>query len=231
MAGERETPGLGLKIGWDDGSSGYAPDINTSFRLLSAIVQGMVVSRTTSLPGTPSVGEEGFIYIVPEGDSNEFYVAIWDEDLDTETPGWVFISPRIGWSFYVNDEAQYVSFQGYVDGWEPLNQHIGMGGGDISFETRSASGAFVAGDFDGTTMQQCTNSSDITLTIPASLTVTGMALVWRAGTGNVTIAGAGGVTVNAADDELTLNAQHSTCAIIQTAADTYLVVGDLTSAP
>lgn len=231
MAGERAVPGLGLKIGWDDGSSGYAPDINSALRVLSAVVQGMVVSRTTAIPVTPALGEEGFIYLVPDGAANENTVAVWDEDLLTGTPGWVYIPPTLGWSLYVEDEAQYVSYQGAVDGWQELYQHIGTPAAEITFDVQTASGNFVSADFGGDRMLKCTNSTDIIMTIPVDLVTTGIGLVWRAGTGNVTIAGAVGVTVVAAESELSLASQDSTCAIIKTGTNAFLVVGDLTVAP
>jgi len=94
MAGERTLPGLGLKAGWTAGSAGYGPDIETNYRILSALVQGNVISRTTALPSSGSTGD---IYLVQTGDANAESVAIWDED-NGAAASWIYLVPEEGHS-------------------------------------------------------------------------------------------------------------------------------------
>ncbi|AGH31476.1 hypothetical protein LOKG_00040 [Loktanella phage pCB2051-A] len=121
MAGERTLPGVGLKAGWTIGSNGYAPDIETNFRTISALMQAGVKSRTATLPGSPTVGD---IYLVKSDDpTNPNKVAIWD----THNGGalqWNYVTPKSGWTIYVIDEAAAVTWNGTA--WRPL------GGYDIT---------------------------------------------------------------------------------------------------
>jgi hypothetical protein len=72
-----------------------------------------------------------------------------------------------------------------------------------------------------------TSSSTANITIPAATFAAGdIIYVSRNGTGAVGIVGAGGTTVNATPGT-TLRAQYSACAIICTASNTFLLVGDL----
>jgi hypothetical protein len=73
------------------------------------------------------------------------------------------------------------------------------------------------------------NASPMTLTIPNSSTVTFPVgtniLLQRLGAGTLTIAGAGGVTVQTAST-LTARAQYSMLGLIQTALNTWVLMGD-----
>lgn len=116
----RTLPGLGLTGFWDLGENGWKPGMDTNLQKLSAIVNGSVKSRTTALPGSPTVGD---IYIVPSTDpTNPNKVAIWDGASGSEA--WVYLTPKTGWAFYVIDEAKNYQFGGSV--WV---EFAGAGGG------------------------------------------------------------------------------------------------------
>ena len=76
------------------------------------------------------------------------------------------------------------------------------------------------------------NGSAITLTVPtdatANFTIGDRVDIVQTGAGQVTVVGAGGVTVNATPG-LKLSTQWSAASLIKRAANTWLLVGDLTS--
>ena len=105
---ERTLPGLGLTGFWDYGATGWNDANDVNLQTLSAIAGQSVKSRTSALPGTPTLGD---IYLVPSSDGthpNE--LAIWDGPSGSEA--WVYKTPAEGWSFYVIDEAANYQFDG-----------------------------------------------------------------------------------------------------------------------
>ena len=99
----------------------------------------------------------------------------------------------------------------------------------ISINARGA-GAYTFVLADQNKLVAVTDASLVTLTIPPNASVAfpvGATMdVARLGAGAVVIAGGAGVTVNATPG-LSLRAQYSTCTLIQRAANTWLLVGDL----
>jgi hypothetical protein len=119
----RALPGLGLTGFWPLGNSGWKPGMDVNLQTLSALVCGAVVSRTASLPGSPSLGS---VYIVPAGaPSNANRLAIWDGAPGAEA--WVYLLPKAGWHFYVVDESLNVQWNG--TSWAVF---AGSGGGGVS---------------------------------------------------------------------------------------------------
>lgn len=108
MAGERTLPGLGLTAFWNLGSNGWKTKNDENLLTLSALVQLSVISRTTSLPGSPSQGD---IYIDPDG-SPEGQIALYDNS------AWVYLTPKKGMLAAVEDENAFVWFNGSA--WEAL---------------------------------------------------------------------------------------------------------------
>lgn len=114
MAGERTLPGLGLKAFWTLGSNGWKPDMDANFRILSALVQAVVISGTTPLP----TGSNGDMYIVTTG-ANVNDIAIKDNG------AWVYLTPRKGTRVYLADLGAYTHW----DGVEWVLEESGGGGG------------------------------------------------------------------------------------------------------
>lgn len=84
---------------------------------------------------------------------------------------------------------------------------------------------------DAGKMVRMTNVAAITLTVPTNATaafpVGTEIILTQGGAGTVTVAGAVGVTVNSASAMLDLYEQYSAAALIKTAADIWLLAGDI----
>ncbi len=124
MAGERTLPGLGLTGFWDLGSDGWKNANDVNLRVLSAVAQLSVISMTTSLP----TGSNGDIYIIPDGDTDEFKVAVKDNG------AWVLLTPQEGWRAWVKDTNRNVVFDGSV--WGDGQAWLGIGGGQPDANAR-----------------------------------------------------------------------------------------------
>ena len=118
MAGERTLPGLGLTGYWNAGDNSWKPGMDVNLLKLSTIVNGVVLSRATSLPGSPVQGE---VYIVPAADANGNDLAIYDNG------AWTYVTPNVGWLLYVVDETKHYRFE--AAGWVEFAPAIGGGGG------------------------------------------------------------------------------------------------------
>lgn len=105
---ERTLPGLDLTGFWPLGDNSWKDGMDTNLQVLSALTQFSVISRTTTLPGSPS---DGAIYIVPsDAGSNANDVAIWDGPSGSEQ--WVYLTPKEGWRGWVQDDDEIVVFDG-----------------------------------------------------------------------------------------------------------------------
>jgi hypothetical protein len=95
----------------------------------------------------------------------------------------------------------------------------------IAINPQTTAYTLVAGD--KSKLVTVTSASTANVTVPAATFDAGdIIYVSRSGTGAVGIVGAGGTTINATPGT-TLRAQYSACAIICTASNTFLLVGDL----
>jgi len=90
---------------------------------------------------------------------------------------------------------------------------------------------FVAADANNTVVS-LTNASAITLTVPPNSSVAfpvgAILQFYQGGAGQVTVAAGSGVTINYTPG-LKLRAQNSAATLIQTAANTWLLTGDVTA--
>lgn len=218
MAGERQMPGLGLYAGWTPGSNGWGDQNDSNWRIVSALLNGAVISRTTALPGSPSDGD---IYIVPSAaGSNANEVAIRDNG------SWVYLTPMEGWMLHVSDEGDFVKWDGSA--W--VAAFTGGGGGSgpsLTVDTKTASYTLAAGDFDGETLIAMNVASGNTVTLNSGLGVTLPVHITQIGSGQTTIVAGSGVTLHSAGGALLLRAQYSSASIIPLGSETYLVVGDI----
>lgn len=99
---ERQLPGLGLTGFWTPGGDGWDVGMDANLRMLSAVTQMGVLSKTTDLPATPTDGQ---IFIVPSGtDANK--IAIRDNG------AWVHVTPKAGWRAWIADTSKYAHFDG-----------------------------------------------------------------------------------------------------------------------
>lgn len=115
---QRALPGLGLTGFWDLGYDGWKTENDDNLLKSSVLIQSVVLSRVTALPGSPTNGD---IYIVPSGGhANEFAVR--------DNGAWYYIVPQTGWLAYVADEDAYIRFS--AGAWDLLTS-TGSGLGDV----------------------------------------------------------------------------------------------------
>jgi hypothetical protein len=97
----------------------------------------------------------------------------------------------------------------------------------------SASTSYTLGTNDTGKALVLTNSSAITLTIPADNTynfaIGQTFVVIQNGTGAITVAAASGVTLNSKSSYVKTSGQFAEARLIKTASNTWLLSGDLTS--
>lgn len=118
----RTLPGAGLTAYWALGDNTYKAAMDQNFRLISALLSGAVISRTTTLPGSGAIGD---IYIVPSAaPSNPNSIAIWDGEVGAKA--WVYVIPKVGWHLYVTDTSENVQWTGSA--WAVF---AGGGGGGV----------------------------------------------------------------------------------------------------
>jgi len=215
----RTLPGLGLTGYWDLGADGWKDAMDTNLRVLSVIAGGLVKSRVAALPGSPAAGD---IYIVPSGaGSHPNEIAVYDGP--TGSLAWVYLVPKKGSLFYVEDESKTYRWNGTA--WVEF--------GDVKTSTvveKTASYAAVAGDFTGMNTIKMNVATSNTLTIPSGLVVTEPLMVIQTGLGQTTIAAGVGVTIHTSETTK-LRAQYSAVSLIPDGTDTYILVGDLELAP
>lgn len=88
----RTLPGIGLKGFWGEGFDHWGDENDANLRLLSALVQGNVVSKVAATPGAPANGD---VYLFTAAHPTQAgKVAIRDNG------AWVYVTPAEGWLFY-----------------------------------------------------------------------------------------------------------------------------------
>lgn len=104
MAGERVVPGLGGLISafWTHHSDGWHTKMDTNLRALASLTQLSVISRVTSVPGSPTDGD---IHIVTAG-GDENKVAVRDNG------AWVYFTPVEGWAAWDRATDEPLRFDG-----------------------------------------------------------------------------------------------------------------------
>lgn len=221
MAGERQLPGLGLHAYWASGSDGYRAQHSGGIRVLSALTQLSVKSRSTALPGSPTLGD---IYIVPaSAGTNANQVAIRDFEADDVTEAWVYLPAIEGMVAHVRDEDVYVRFNGSA--WTYLGTvkapaELAVSGGSNLGNGHFAPNVLVtASPATGTTA---------TVTVPSGLSPFSTCHIVNLGAGDLTIAAGTGVTLQSKAAAFTLSGAYSFASIIpRQTANNYLVIGDL----
>lgn len=119
----RTLPGSGLTGFWPLGNNTYKDAMDVNLRLISVMLAGSAISRTTAIPGSGSLGN---VYIVPAAaPSNANSVAVWDGAPGSEA--WVYLTPKLGWHLYVDDTNENVQWDGSA--WAVF---AGSGGGGSS---------------------------------------------------------------------------------------------------
>lgn len=126
----RTLPGSGLTGFWPLGNNTYKDAMDANLRLISVMLAGSAISRTTTIPGSGSIGN---VYIVPAAaPSNANSVAVWDGAPGSEA--WVYLTPKLGWHLYVDDTNENVQWDGIA--WVVFAGSGGGGGGAGNYDLR-----------------------------------------------------------------------------------------------
>jgi hypothetical protein len=113
---EQNTPNLSLSFRYTLGESGWNTGYDTNWRLLEMLLQGNVLSAsTTAEPGSPNDGD---LYIVPASATGTDWagedekLAYYDGSASGGADEWVFVTPLEGMRFFAADESQPYLFDG-----------------------------------------------------------------------------------------------------------------------
>lgn len=116
MASSNEPRG-GLDYGWDEGESGWKPEMDTNLLKISRLVLGGgVLDRDlTAPPGSPSTGDAYIVGPSATGAwaSQDDNIAVYDGST------WVFYTPASGFGVFIADEdvwSVYKTGSGWSDG-------------------------------------------------------------------------------------------------------------------
>lgn len=216
----RTLPGLGLTAYWDLGADGWKPAMDANIRLLSALCQCAVLSRTVDLPASPVDGE---MYIVKPAVTNANSIAIRDAG------AWVYVSPKEGFIVHIGDTDEIVKWTGSA--WAAFSS-AGGGANEIQINNQTASHTLVIGDAGSYLRMNVATAN--TLTVPPNSAVAfavGTQIpVRQAGVGQTTVAGGVGVTINTAET-LKLRKQNSMATLVKVGVDEWDLTGDVELLP
>lgn len=221
---ERIMPGLGLRAFYDPGQRDWGMSLSEDLRLVSALVQARVTSRTTPLPATGSTGQ---IAIVPAAaGANANALALWDQS-SAGAAAWVYLTPEEGWQVWIADEARHVRFTS--GSWVAVPRP-----GVVHIRTLTVP-SHVLEPVDQGCIIETTASSAVTVTIPDEATVpfeTGTLInVTQIGTGIATVEAAAGVSLNGVTaGSVALDGPWSGAALVKRGADAWVIQGALAGA-
>lgn len=177
----RTLPNLGLTGFWDLHSGGWKPGMDSNLLTLSALVQPVVKSATTALPGSPTDGD---VYIVPSSaGSNPNKIAIRDNG------AWTYVTPKTGWEVYVIDTASRLRWSGTawaaaLVGGSGASALIGMVSAHLPADFTVTTGAWRtpgAWTIDHDTFSTYLSNSDFTVPAGAAFARVRMMTAWGSG--------------------------------------------------
>lgn len=213
----RTLPGLGLTAFWDLGADGWKPGMDDNIRMLSALTQCAVKSRSTALPASPANGD---IYIVrADAGAEANKIAIRDNG------AWVYVTPKAGFLAYVLGDAEFVSFNGTI--WAPL---VAGGGGSSTIAINEQAASYTLALNDAGKLVRMNAATANSLTVPpnssAAFAVGSQIVVRQVGAGKTTVVAGSGVTITTAET-LVLRKRHSTVTLIKVGTDQWDLTGDV----
>jgi hypothetical protein len=196
---------------------------NEALMKLDAITQLSVIDRSLSAP--PPSPTEGQRYIVGSaptgawvGQSNK--IAVY------ANLAWIFYTPVLGWSAYVETESLFVVFS--ATSWVVSSSGGSSGNPPINVQTLTANKTLVLADAAAYLRMNLAIAN--TVTVPdaatAAFPIGTVVQIRQAGAGQTTIVASPGVTINSAET-LKLRKQGSTAALIKVGANEWDLTGDL----
>jgi hypothetical protein len=112
MASSTE-PRSGLKFGWSLGESGWNTDMDANLTSIGRFAFHLSVKDRdlNTPPGSPASGDSYIVGPAPTGawDTHAGKVTLWTG------AAWVFGTPRIGWTAYLEDEEKLTAYK--AGGW------------------------------------------------------------------------------------------------------------------
>lgn len=217
------TPNLSLSELVASQSQPHVP-LNSSLRILDAVVQLSVIDVLDSPPASPEP-EEGDRYIVdadPSGDWIEYpnHVSMYSGG------AWIFVPPQPGWIAYVRAMAAFYTYDSNSpSGWYEMN--LGAGAGFATVVTEAGTARTLSVDDAGCYIRMTSSSANSVEVPPNSLEafeIGDEVHIRQAGSGSTSIAAGAGVTLNGG---LTLTGQHATATIKKVAVNTWDVFGSV----
>lgn len=199
--------------------------VNESFAILDILGQGRILDKDLATP--PAEPEDGDAYIVAASATDDWLgreddIAFWFD----EAGAWRFVTPNVGWSLYVVDEAKYYRFE--AD--EVWRQYILSGPGTVEVITPDTATAHTLSIEDNGSLILFNSVSDCVLTLPEQLTeslTSGYhALAMNIGLGNLSFAVEGSDILNGVS--LSQNPSQPVTAILQVAGspNTWGLIGN-----
>lgn len=150
--------------------------VNEALSRLDAAVQLTVVSRLLAAP--PAVSQEGDCHIVGFGGANDW--AGQDGKVAVrQNGGWVFLSPRAGWTAFVTEESAILRHDGA--GWVEGAVAISPGGAALAFGVVEFDHAVSAGPTSTTIPAIAPGSLVFGVTGRVVAAVSGTLASWRLG--------------------------------------------------
>jgi hypothetical protein len=107
-------PNLGVNYGWTARESGWNAGMDSNLKLLDAVLQLSVKSRTSATsPATPTNGDRYIVGASPSGAwaGKAGQIAVRSEGV------WEFYPPKIGWTCFIEDEGVLSAYK--ATGWSP----------------------------------------------------------------------------------------------------------------
>lgn len=214
----RTLPNLGLKAFYDLGEDGWKDEQDLNLLLLSVLVQGRVLSKESTTPGSPSDGD---VHIFDETHAtNANQVAIRDDG------AWVYVVPLEGWLLYNEEQGYYEQFDGSV--WGELEMSGGGGGGGSSAVQTEASDYTVAPGDEGNYIRLTasgTKTVSVDTNATTALPANGEWHFRNVGAGDATFDPEPGVTINPPAGGTLVVPEGGTVTLKRAAADVFDLLG------
>lgn len=233
MAGEINTPGLGLFAFWNLGDDTWKDGMDLNLVLVSALASRAILSQESAVPATPAAGG---IYLATTdwgatvtANSLQIYLnqtgfapSALPAGVAVRNGGeWIEVVPQEGWAVYDQGADARLRYDGAA--WNTEGQQTGMSLIDDPASDRSLLNA----DFAGNLIIGRSNAAAQTVTVPPGLAGTEPVTFVVTGAGALTFTPGTGVTINSAGGSLVVSTQYASVTLIPQGADSYLLIGGL----
>ena len=218
----RPLPNLAISGFWDLGEDAWKDENDLNLLKLSVLVQGGVISKVSSTPGSPSAGD---VHIFDETHGLQpNKIAVFDDS------AWVYFTPNEGWLLYNRAEDYYEKFDGSV--WAEFTT-VGSGGGGATVSSEASTSRTAAATDSGLYIRFTSASAKTMTFAPESgvpIAVNTEITIRNSGSGNLTLVAGSGVTLNPPSGGTLIMDQRMTATIKKVASDVWDVIGHTVAA-